>query len=38
MRRPDPKQPIVWLIVVAALIAWAIVFCVASFLLDLPPS
>jgi hypothetical protein len=38
MRHPDPKQPIVWLIILAALIAWAILFCVASLLLNLPPN
>ena len=38
MRRPEPKGPVVWLVIVAALLAWAIVFCVASFLLDLPPN
>jgi len=37
MRRPEPKGSVVWLVIVAALLAWAIVFCVASFLLDLPP-
>jgi hypothetical protein len=33
MKRTDPKQPVVWLILVAALIAWALVLGVAWLLL-----
>jgi len=34
MKRTDPKQPFVWLVLVGAVVAWIVIFGVLSLLLN----